>query len=350
MPNLQSLTLSGCERDADQYNHAIDPLDFSTHTMLRKLSCYDLPLFPSILGLSALTELNYRDLRIRLHIDTILEFLENNRSLERANFAVNFEEYSLCRSRRQTPVKTRLQHLFIWCNQERNVKPLISNIRLRKGGTLELMDYGDVELSRILSTVSTTHLPGLSLEYQPFPRKIRLVGPDGTLLYRHIGGDHPCFGEEFPLFPFASIRELRLECYESWVPLQFRSLSFPSLETLVVLGHDMNACPVGGESTPDISIPGSSVALPLSPVLPDPAFSPLLETLAFLDCDITEDFMDNLARLALDRKNHTSTSLRRVIIMHSKGRFPSESSVRRLREYVPVVEVSGGNELPEDPS
>ena len=317
MPNLQSLTLSGCERDADQYNHAIDPLDLSTHTMLRKLSCYDLPLFPSILGLSALTELNFRDLRIRLHVDTILEFLESNRSLERANFAVNFEEDSLCRSRRQTPVKTRLQHLFIWCNQERNVKPLISNIRLRKGGTLELMDYGDVGLSRILSTVSTTHLPGSSLEYQPFPRKIRLIGPDGTLLYRRIGGEH---------------------------------LSFPSLETLVVLGHDMNACPVGGEYTLDISIPGSSVALPLSPVLPDPAFSPLLETLAFLDCDITEDFMDNLARLALDRKNHTSTSLRRVIIMHSKGRFPSESSVRRLREYVPVVEVSGGNELPEDPS
>lgn len=172
MPNLQSLTLSGCERDADWYNHTIDPLDFSTHTMLRKLSCYDLPLFPSILGLSTLTELNLRDLRIRLHVDTILEFLENNRSLERANLAVDFEEDSLCRSRRQTPVKTCLQHLFIWCDREKNVEPLISNIRFGKGGTLELVDYGDGGLSRILSIVSTMHLPGPSLEYQPFPRKI----------------------------------------------------------------------------------------------------------------------------------------------------------------------------------
>ena len=316
MPNLQSLSLT-CHGGHDDQSLIIDPFDFSTHTTLRKLSWKNLPLFPSILSLRTLTDLNLWGIGSGLHIDTLLRFLERNQSLARASFDINFEEDSLCRSRRQTPVKTRLQHLFIWCNQERNVKPLISNIRLRKGGTLELMDYGDVGLSRILSTVSTTHLPGSSLEYQPFPRKIRLIGPDGTLLYRRIGGEH---------------------------------LSFPSLETLVVLGHDMNACPVGGEYTLDISIPGSSVTLPLSPVLPDPAFSPSLETLAFLDCDITEDFMGNLARLALDRKNHTSTSLRRVIIMHSKGRFPSESSVRRLREYVPVVEVSGGNELPEDPS
>ena len=350
MPNLQSLGLS-CILDTNP-SRAIDPFDFSTHTTLRELSLYNVPLYPSILGFRTLTEFDLWNLRINLHVDTILTFLETNQSLERANFDINFEEDSLRRSRRQTPVKCSLRHLMIWCDYEGNVKPLISNMVFQEGATLEIVDYGNGGLTRILSGFSTTRLPGLSspisMEYQPSPRNIQLRGPDGSFFYMKISEGEPPFLEEFRLFPIAGMRELRLRCYESWVPSQFRLSLFPALEVLVVDGRDTSHRSTYDGSTPGIPLPSGSVALPLSPVLPDSASSPSPKTLAFLDCALTEDFMDKLEQVALDRERHTSGSLHRVVIVSSKGQFPSADSVRRLRKYVPNVEVLEGKELPED--
>ena len=118
-----------------------------------------------------------------------------------------------------------------------------------------------------------THLPNLSspvvMEYGAFPKRLRLLGPGGVFSYKGPVTTESPFGE-FLLLPLANIRELRLECRRSWILRQFRLSSFPSLEVLAVDG-------------------GSKVSL-LSPVLPDPASSPLLKTLAFLDCVITEEF------------------------------------------------------------
>ena len=240
MLNLQSLGLS-CIQDTNP-SRAIDPFDFSTHTTLRELSLYNVPLYPSILGFRTLTEFDPWNLRINLHVDTILTFLETNQSLERANFDINFEEDSLRRSRRQTPVKCSFRHLMIWCDYEGNVKPLISNMVFQEGATLEIVDYGNGGLTRILSGFSTTRLPGLSspisMEYQPSPRNIQLRGPDGSFFYMKVSEGEPPFLEEFRLFPIAGMRELRLRCYESWVPSQFRLSLFPALEVLVVDGRD----------------------------------------------------------------------------------------------------------------
>ena len=371
MPNLQSLTLTGHGLKADQ-SRGID-LDFSTHTTLRKLSLTRFPLLPSLLGLRTLTELNLYNPSINLHVDTVLTFLEENQSLKRATLGIDFGEDSLRRSRRRTPITSSLQSLSICCYDEGDVEPLISNITLRKGAALEIVDYESRWLTRILSGVSTTHLPGLSspfsMEYQLSPREIRLLGQDGGFSYidNLIAGPagRPPFGEEFPLLPLASIRELRLKLCESWVlqqsrlssfPSQFRLSSFPSLEVLSVDGHDVGECSTDGEvstdedstdegSTPNISGP---IGLSLSPLLQELASSPSLKILAFLDCSITEDFMAKLARVALDRRNRTSSSLRRVVIMNSKGSFPSAGSIKRLRKYVPVVEVLEGKELPKD--
>ena len=143
----------------------------------------------------------------------------------------------------------------------------------------------------------------------------------------------------------ANMRELRFKCYRSWVPSQLHLSSFPSLEILAVDAHDTgNFFAYDDDSAFDLSTPGS----PLSPVLPDPVSPPSLKTIAFLDCAITEDFMAKLTRVALDRRNHTSTSLRRVVIVNSEGRFPSVGSIKRLRKYVSIVELLEGKELPKD--
>lgn len=109
MPNLRTLALNDCT----YLSRVIDPLDSPTHTTLRELSLHSFPLLPSILALRTLTEFHLCNFRINIHVDTLLSFLEENRSLEHASFNINFEENSLCCSQRQTPVETGLQHLYI---------------------------------------------------------------------------------------------------------------------------------------------------------------------------------------------------------------------------------------------
>lgn len=330
MPHLRSLSLTR-PRHADQ-SQPIDQFDLSTCTALRELSLYNIPLVPSILSLRTLTKFSLFDHNLQLHIDILLKFLEENRSLESASLTIRFAENFLCHSQRQAPVGSKLQHLSISSDDSRNIRALISGIALGRGGALEIHHAGNnAGFTGIFSGVSVTHLPNLSsataMEYGPFPRSIRLLGPDGSFSYKAPVNTESSFGE-FPLLPLANIRELRLECRGSWILRQFRLSAFPSLEILAVDG-------------------GSKVSL-LSPVLPDPPSSPPLKTLAFLNCVVTQDFIAQLAQFSLDRTKDTCTSLRRVLIIDSEGEFPAAASIEQLRRHIPIVEVSEGREFPKD--
>jgi len=84
-------------------------------------------------------------------------------------------------------------------------------------------------------------------------------------------------------------------------------------------------------------------------VLPDPTSASSLKTLALLDCSVTEGYMAELAQSTSNRRDTTSASLRRVVIVNlSNNKLPSVASIARLRKYVPVVEVMEGEELPKD--
>ena len=299
---------------------------------MRVLSLHNITLFPSILGLRSLTELSLVYRCLDLHVDTLLEFLEENHSLERANLEIEFSEPSLRHSRRQDPIENRLQHLSISCCDATDGLVLISGIALRRGATLEIhCDGENPGLVKILSGVSITHHQNLSsptfMEYQTFPRTIRLVGPDGSF---SCGGTHSLEDtfQEFPLLPLDNIRDIRLKHRKSWVPVELHLSPFPSLEVLVIDCTDSR--------------------VPLSTVLPDPASS-LLKTLAFLNCVITEGFMGGLVRFSSNREKCTLASLHRVVIIDSSDeRLPSVASIARLRKYVPVLEVREGRELPKD--
>ncbi|KAF9784676.1 hypothetical protein BJ322DRAFT_1109382 [Thelephora terrestris] len=334
MPKLRSLSLERAEPIGQ--NLPIDSFDFSTHFRLRELSLHNFLIVPSFLSLRTLTKLILWDRNIRIHVDVLLSFLEQNYSLESVSLTIKFEEPSLCHSHRKTPVGNGLYHLSITSDDTTSIRALISGIALQGGGALRISlngnDAGETGLTGVISGVSTNHLPNLSspiyMEYAPFPRRITLVGPNGSFWY---GGSLPTEGPfpEFPLLPLASIRELRLvfrkHCALECALEQFRLSSFPSLEILAV---------------------NYGVSF-LSTVLPDSTSSPSLRTLALLDCKISEEFMNQLAQVALDREN-ASTSLRRVVIIDSEGQFPSATSVERLRGCVSVVELLEGKEFPED--
>jgi hypothetical protein len=339
MPNLRSLVLGHEAILGVDRRKPIDPFDFSTHIALKELSLSHIPLFSSILNLRTLTTLSLCDPYFDLPIDTLLSFLEENRSLESVSLTIKFAEPSLRRSRRPSPLENTLQRLSVSGVGAVDIRALVSSIALRKGATLETHYNGHQHagLTAIFSEVSTAHLPSLTspifMEYQSSEtrRGVRLLGPDGSFSY-----DDGVIGEGFltdiALLKFASIRELRLGCRGPGTLTKFRLRYFHSLEVL--------------------AIDGNRVPLSLTSMFPDPVYPPLLKTLAFLDCCyIPEDFLAKLAQIALDRQqdNPSTFGLDRVVIMDSEGHWPpSAASIELLRKYVPVVEVLVGSEFPKD--
>ena len=330
MPNLQSLSL-GSNGQADWTQS--DPFDFSAHT-LKSLALRSIPFYPSLLSIRTLTKLTLIDYCFDLDLDVLLNFLEESYSLESANLSIGFLKPSLRQSQRQKPIGNRLQHLSISCNDTMDGRALISSIALRRGAALEVSYHGgDAKLADLLyNGLSTTHLPNLSssifMEYRiSFPESIRLLGPDGSFslgnYFRVLRNPF----EEFPLFPLDSVRELHLECHLASIPTEPHSFPFPSLEVLVI-DHS------------------TSVSRVFSNLFPNPTSSPMLKTLSFLNCVITESFMDKLVRFTSDREDLASASPHRVVIVGYGGGLPSEASVERLRKCVSVVEVMDGWELP----
>lgn len=329
MPNLRSLTL-GRSRKVER-SPVNDPFDFSAHT-LRDLSLENIPLFPSILDLKTLTRLSPLDHNFNLHLDTLLSFLEENHSLESADLEITFAEASLRHSQRKTPIGNRFGHLSISSNDGMDSRALISSIGLRKGANLKIEHrYRGAGLPDILSGVSLDHLPSLSspsfMEYQTSPRTIRLLGPEGIFLYEGCFSQGPGnVFREFTVLPVAGIREFRFKCRGSRARTELHLSSLPSLEVLVVEAD------IHGPTTP--------------PVFPDPTSPSCLKTLVFVNCGFDEAFLAELTQFACERKNTTSTSLHRVVIIDTYR--PTADSIMRLREHVPVVEVMEGWELPED--
>ena len=334
-PNLRSLTLL-CTYSSARWDPSIDPFESLTPT-LKCLSLFKIPLYPSLLNLRTLTDLTLRNHCFDFHLDTLLDFVEQNRSLESATLDIRFAGAPLRYSRRRSPIKNRLRLLSIPCNNPMNAQALISNIALRRGAHLEISSLDqNTGLSDILSETSTAHLSNLSspsfMEYQSYPRDIRSFGPNGSFSFSCFPSSGTPF-VEFPLLSLTGVREFRLRHHtperlrSSLRPLVFHPSSLPALETLAV------------ECDTDLSHL-------LSPLLSNPSSSPSLKTLAFLDCVITKEFMNDLTQFAADRKETTSARLHHVVIVGQGGGLPNATSILELGKRVPVVDVRFGTKLP----
>ena len=339
-PGLRSLTLS--DGGIGEWDRSVDPFESSAHP-LRSLALVGVPLYPSFLNLRTLTELAIEDHQCNLHLDTLLDFLEGNRLLTRADIRIRFIEPSLRRSRRRAAIKNQLHHLRIACYDAMDGKALISSIALSKGTELVVDCWSHfgipTRVDDVLSDTSTTHLSNLqsptSMKYLVRPAAIRLLGPNGTALF--IGDSYSILPfVEFPRLPLTNIRQFHVDTY-GWELIQpspgprvFHHLSsFPALETFTI-----------GRET--------DLTRFLSPLLSNPSASPSLKTLGFQDCLLTEVFMEELMFFASDRKNTTSAWLHHVVIANPRGNFPSIASISALEEYVPVVDVRIATELPVD--
>ena len=344
MPNLRSLALARYDESnddnpnpspIDDYDDApwdpiFDPFGSFPNT-LKSLSLDDIPLYPSFLKLRTLTELSlyYRELNAPL--DTILDFVEENRSLKSVYLSTDSPPDRA--SQPQAVIANPLQRLSISSCDIPTIRTVISSIPLRRRGHMEIEFHSSDEelgLNDILSNISTTHLPNLlsptSMRYQTFPRRIRLAGPNGSFSYVAWWTSEYPF-TEFPVLPLSSIREFHLVDSETSVPLHPPSL--PALEALTVQSR-------------------THTSRLFSTLFPNPSLFPSLKTLGFLDCDLSEGFMKELARFASDRKRTASAWLHRVLIIHQDGKFPSGASIRALRASVAIVDIRMDDKFPAD--
>lgn len=334
-PNLKSLRLSGVT--ARTRHQVVDPFGLFAPT-LRYLSLVSFPLYPSLLRLESLTELALYNSQFDLHLDTLLDFLKENRSLESAILSIRFATASLRSSRRRSPIKNRLQYLFIEYSDAMDGKALVSNIALRSGAQLELCCRGRTTgLDELLSSVPTTQFSNLpsptSIDYGSRPRVIRLLGPNGSFSFGMPADIQAAF-VEFPFLPLVNIRKFHLiytTRSSAHIPGPVFDLSsFPALETFTV---DCD----------------SWVSQLLSALVSNPTSLPSLKTLGFLNSVTSPNSMEALTQFASKRKNTTSTPLERVVIVNILRRcLPSGLSIKALRKHVPTVDVSVGRELPAD--
>ena len=331
MPNLRLLELEHTG-NAPGWDPSINPFGLFPNT-LRSLRLYETPLYPSFLKIRTLTELSLQYNVVQPSLDTLLDVLEENRSLESVDLKIDSDEYPTHISQRRAVVLNQLHNLSITCWDATIARTLVSNILVRRGAHLGVTLRGrsaGLGLNDILSGISMTHLSNLPsptfMTYQIHPREIQLIGPNGSFSYIHTGALIPPF-VEFLVLPLTDVKELRL--LHSGPSVAFHPSSFPTLEALTIKHH-------------------TDVSHLFSTLFPDPSLFSSLKTLGFFHCDITEKFMEELTRFTSDRKNTTSTSFHRVVFVHLSRRFSTFASTHGLEEHVPIVEVRFGREFPTD--
>ena len=334
MPNLRSISLSGHAG----LDWSIKPIG-SVSTVLAHLSLVHIPLYPLFPHLRTLTDLTLRYHRFDLHLDILLDFLEENCSLERVNLYIRFTNPALRSSRRRVPIGNRLQSLTIISRDAMDGNALISNIALQRGAQLEITLYDrNAGLNDLLSIISKAHLSNLKspthMRFNPSPRNIQLLGPNGSFSFKRYNAPEAPF-ESFPLHHLTNIRSFYLMRYTlesdkcSVESMAFPPSSLPALETFII----------------EYEFTTSHL---FSELFLNPSSSPSLNTLAFLNCYLDEGFMDELVRFASNRKNTTSARLHRVVIVNSRGILPRFALLEELGKHVPVVEAQIGKKLPTD--
>ena len=340
MPMLESLEM---EQEEEEGDWSIDPFQPGFTLALKNLSLAGIPLYPSLLGIRTLSELTLHEPQGDLCLDALLDFLEGNNSLESADLFVEFTEPPP-RSPQRRVTNNKLRRLSIQCQNVISAQALITTIPLRRGASLEIDVWnGGVTLINTLTNVFTAHLSD-----PPSPTSFQFTCRwyDVGVLLRGPGGEfsfstRPHAEDPFPdlrRLPLTNIREFCLLHFEEAErdipePLLFHPSLFPSLETLAI------------ECNPKFE---TDVRRVLSSLLSNPTSSSLLKTLAFLNCTLSEELMEEITKFASERKETlTSTWIYRVLIVHQDGKFPSAASIRKLKDYVRVVDVRVGSELPE---
>lgn len=335
MPNLESLCLDLPDPLAPNYwDPSVDPFRSFPPT-LEDLFLINTPLYPSFLNLRSLKSFSFYDHGLNCPLDHLLDVLAENPRLKNMELQIEVKSRATHNLPRRVPIDNELERLSVVCNNLKITRAILACIPLRRGAELQIVAWDrGMGLDNIFSSIPATHFANLLAPtyMESCGRVFDLSGPNGEFGFSGLSALRVSFAK-LSFFSLNNVQELRIRSsdHKGYTPTSrvFEPPPFPALQTLAIEND-------------------SNISKALSTLLSSPGSCPSLKTLAFLDCDPSDDFMMSLEDFASNRRSTTSTWLNRVLIVQSDGIFPSPDSVRRLREWVTVVDARTADALPAD--
>ena len=335
MPNLASLALEQNEDSTQLFpsNTARVPPLLQNVSKLKSLRLTRVPLYPALFGIESLVELKL--VHYRLPLRKLIRFLESNLNVEILDLDIEFSKIP----RQTTPGRQgslpRLQRLALSCKKGIDSRALFSSLSLPHGANIEVHydppRWSPDELTSFLPctlpTIQDLLDPITTIKYHSRSSwGLHLFGNDGSFSFRVDGGVKRKTYEEFDLFATGAVREFQIhpgnQARLSWVLEQL-----PGLEALVIFQAELSL--------------GFFSALAEEPVL-----CPSLNTIAFLDCEVTHEAVLGLESIMTKREQSTAARLHRVVIVNN-SQLPGREQISQLRKFVPRVDIMAGDELPE---
>jgi len=134
MPKLRSLTLDH-QTNKPSWDRSTDPFEPFPDT-ITFLSLYDIPLYPSFLGLGTLAKLDLHYYEFQPPLDAFLDLFEGNRSLEHVDLRIDFNEFPTPIPQRRYVIMNQLRHLSITCWDAIIARIMVASISMGKGSHL----------------------------------------------------------------------------------------------------------------------------------------------------------------------------------------------------------------------
>ena len=329
-PNLVSLELEQTEEPTGSFPSY--PL-FQNVSGLKLLRLTRTPLHPLLMKTTSLLELNFSGCTTPFRFEDFIEILRSNPSLERIALDIRFSEVPSSIIFSKIASLPRLLQLSFNCSNATDAKMLILSISFPRGVSLEFSFSQASEYHNVLSFLPSppTTIQGLLdpitiVRYETFQvEQVRLSGNDSLLSFRC--NRQFSLDSVFHLFNTASVRELHVGgAFHRGIPLS----QLPALETLVIVDVRDFRC------TFDF-------------LAEDPVPCPSLKTIAFLDCNLSMGETRELGEAVTRRKSSTAAWLHRVVVVDRAGRLPNHDMICQLRQFVPRVDVSIDERLPDLP-
>lgn len=335
MLNLITLKLDQDKESAHSFPSSqvhLPPL-LQNVSKLKSLHLTRIPLYPILFSVESLVDLTLID--YKLPFQKFVGFLESNLNLVVVELFIEFSRAPTPATPERVVSLPRLRRLVFTCNKPIDARALISSLSLPRGINIEVHGSLRNSCSDFTSFLPcpSTHIQGLfapitTIKYLHSPGRFHLSGNGGSLSFHNYTAPHSLY-EALDLFATGTVREFHLPCTsEHCTHLSWALERLPALEVLVVYKGR----------------PGPTF---LSALAKEPVLSPSLNTIAFLECDMTSGIVPGLEEVAAKRKHSTAARLHRVVIVDHMRDLPSYHLISELQKSVPRVDVIFGHELPD---
>ena len=301
---------------------------FQNVSKLKSIHFTRTPLYPAMSNIRSLVELKLVGYITPFQFGKFIGFLRSNPDLELVVLDIRFDGTPAWIFPTRVISLARLRRLSLTCARATDAKGLISCISFPCGVHPEVPGSRanrDFDLRSFLPSPPTKIrellTPITAIKFQNTPgRELQLSGNSSLFSFRCSNAPSN-LDPALDLFTTTAVREFHAKASPCRDVLFRPLLQLPALETLVLV--DVTSFQ-----------PHSLDFLGEEPIL-----CPSLKTIAFLDCDLGSRVIAELEEAVARRKNSTAAWLHRVVIIHRAGKLPDYKLLRRLRQFVPRVDV-----------